>query len=124
VILLKPFKYNPNDNSGTYRHKILIRQRTLIVDDLLQEIETYTDYGNYWAMIKTVKGSEYINAAQEQFEKTVRFIIRYSKSLDALIATEKTSFEIVYKGVTYDVKDAVNDDEMNNTVTIIAEGRV
>lgn len=94
------------------------------MDELLQEIESYTDYGNYWSMIKTVKGSEYISVAQEQFEKTVRFVIRYSKSLDALITTEKTSFEIVYKGVTYDVKEAVNDDEMNNTVTIVAEGRV
>lgn len=94
------------------------------MDELLQEIESYSDYGNYWAMIKTVKGSEYISAAQEQFEKTVRFVIRYSKSLDVFIDTEKTSFEIVYKGITYDVKDAVNDDEMNNTVTIVAEGRV
>jgi SPP1 family predicted phage head-tail adaptor len=124
VIFLKPFKYNPNDNSGTYRHKILIRKRTLIVDELLQEIESYSDYGKYWSMIKTIKGSEYISAAQEQFEKTVRFVVRYSKSLDAFIDTEKTSFEIVYKGVTYDVKDAVNDDEMNNTVTIVAESRV
>ena len=121
---MKAFKYNPNDNSGTYRHKILIRQRTIIVDDLLQEIESYQDYGKYFAMIKTVKGNEYIGAAQEQFEKTVRFVVRYSKSLDAFITAEKTSFEINYKGVVYDAKSAVNDDEMNNTVTIIAEGRV
>lgn len=94
------------------------------MDELLQEIESYSDYGKYWSMIKTIKGSEYISAAQEQFEKNVRFVIRYSKSLDVLIDTEKTSFEIVYKGVTYDVKDAVNDDEMNNTVTLVAEGRV
>jgi SPP1 family predicted phage head-tail adaptor len=94
------------------------------VDELLQEIESYTDYGKYWAMIKTVKGNEYISAAQEKFEKTVRFVVLYSKTLEDFINAEKTSFEIVYKGITYDVKDANNDDEMNVKVTIIAESRV
>lgn len=107
-----------------FNKRILVRQRTIVVDELLQEIEGFEDYGKYWSMIKTVKGSEYIDAAQEQFEKTIRFIVRYSKSLNAFIAAEKTSFEINYKGVVYDVKSAVNDDEMNKTVTIIAEGRV
>lgn len=96
----------------------------LTVDDLLQEIEDFENYGQYWSMIKTVKGSEYIAAAQEKFEKTVRFVVRYSKSLEDFINAEKTSFEIIHKGIKYDVKDAYNDDEMNVKVTIIAEGRV
>lgn len=121
---MKPNKYNYNNQSGMYRHKILIRQRIITTDEIMQEIESYEDYGSYWAMIKTIKGSEFIRASQEQFEKTTRFVIKYSKSLEAFITAEKTSFEIEYKGVVYDVKDAVNDDELSETVTILAEGRV
>lgn len=121
---MKPNKYNYNNQSGMYRHKILIRKRIITTDDLMQEIDDYEDYGSYWAMVKTLKGNELMAASQEQFKKTTRFVIKYSKSLDEFITAEKTSFEIKHKGVTYDVKDAINDDELNETVTILAEGRV
>ena len=111
-------------NPARFRHRIELFQRISTVDDLLQEIEAYESWGKLWADIKTIKGSEYIEAAQEQQNKTTRFIVRYSKSLEQFLQAEKTSFEIIYKGVTYDVKDAMNDDEMNKTVTIVAEGRV
>jgi len=52
---MKQFKYNDNNHSGLYRHRILIRKRTLTTDELLQEIETFEDYGRYWTMIKTLK---------------------------------------------------------------------
>ena len=111
-------------NPARFRHRIELFKRSTTVDDLLQEIETYESVGKLWADIKTLKGSEYIGAAQEKQNKMTRFIVRYSKSIEQFLQTEKTSFEILFKGVTYDVKDAMNDDEMNKTVTIIAEGRV
>ena len=111
-------------NPTRFKHRIELFQRTTIIDELLQETETYESWGKLWADIKTIKGTEYIAAAQEKQNKTVRFVVRYSKPLERLLQADKTSFEIVYKSVTYDVKDAMNDDEMNKTVTIIAEGRV
>ncbi|KGR89042.1 phage head closure protein [Lysinibacillus odysseyi] len=120
---MKQFKYNENNHSGLYRHRILIRKRTTTVDELLQEIEVFEDYGYYWAMTKTLKGSEFIAAAKEQTENTVRFVVRYAKSLDEFIAAEKTTFEVVHNGITYDVQSAMNDDFINQTVTIVAEGR-
>lgn len=111
-------------NPARFKHRVELFRRITIVDEMMQEIESYESWSKPWADIKTVKGSEYIEAAQEKQNKTVRFVVRYSKSLERFLQTEKTSFEVVFKGVTYDVKDAVNDDEMNITVTIIAEGRV
>lgn len=120
---MKQFKYNENNHSGLYRHRILIRKRTLTTDELLQEIETFEDYGSYWAMIKTLKGSEIIGAAREQTKVEKRYVVKYAKSLDEFINDEHTTFEVVQKGVVYDVKSALNDDDMNNTVTIIVKGR-
>lgn len=120
---MKQFKYNENNHSGLYRHRILIRKRTLTTDELLQEIETFEDYGSYWAMIKTLKGSEIIGAGREQTKVEKRYVVKYSKSLDEFINDEHTTFEVVQKGVVYDVKSALNDDDMNNTVTIIVKGR-
>ena len=121
---MKPNKYNYNNQTGMYRHKILLRQRVVIVDDLLQEIESFQDYGSYWAMVKTARSNEVFSARQEQMEVQKRYVVKYSKSLEAFINAEKTSFEIVHNGVTYDVKEAINDNDMDETITIFVEGRV
>lgn len=120
---MKQFRYNENNHSGKYRHRILIRKRTLTTDELMQEIETFEDYGRYWAMIKTLKGSEIMDAGREQTKVEKRYVLKYAKSLDEFINSEHTSFEVVQNGVIYDVKSALNDDDMNITVTIVVEGR-
>ncbi|MCK1987161.1 MULTISPECIES: phage head closure protein [Lysinibacillus] len=120
---MKQFKYNENNHSGLYRHRISICKRILTKDALLQEIETFEDYGRYWAMIKTLKGSEIMGAGREQTKVEKRFVIKYAKSLDEFINTENTSFVIVQNEIVYDVKSAINDDDMNITITIVAEGR-
>jgi len=117
-------RYNHNTQTGMYRNRILIRRRVLTQDDLLQEIETFEDYGRYWARIITVHGREYFAAAQEKQNNTSRFIIKYSTTLEQLIQSDKTSFEIEYKNNVYDVKDVYNDNELDLTVTIVAEARV
>ena len=107
-----------------YRHKILLRQTVKTLDDLLQEIENIIDYGSYWAMIKNIRGQEVFGASQEQMRVQSRFVVKYAKSLETFIESDKTTFEILYKGVVYDVKEVVNDNHMNETITIFAEGRV
>ena len=107
-----------------YRHKIFLRQTIRTVDELLQEIEIKVDHGSFWAMIKTLKGQEIIGAAQEQLKVQSRFIVKYSKSLETFIQSDKTSFEILYKNVIYDVTEVLNDNELNETITIVGEGRV
>lgn len=110
-------------NPAQFNKRILIRKRTLTTDELLQEIETFEDYGGYWAMVKTLKGSEIMGAGREQTKVEKRYVLRYSKSLDEFIKNEHTTFEVVHNDVLYDVKSAINDDDMNITVTIVVEGR-
>lgn len=121
---MKKNNYNYNNQTGMYRHKILLRQRVIITDDLLQEIETYEDYGHFWAMVKTSKNGELIENGQEQVKVQKRYVLKYSKKLDDFINAEKTSFELVHKGVIFDVREAINDNDMNETITVYAEGRV
>jgi len=111
-------------NPSRFRHRIELFQRTTSTDNLLQEIEVYVSYGKLWADIKTIRGQQYLEAGHEGQNKTTRFIIRESKTLEQFMQSDKTSFEIEFKGVRYDVRDAMNDDELNKTVTIVAEGRV
>ena len=120
---MKANKYNYNTQTGMYRNRILIRRRVLRVDELLQQIETFEDYGNFWAMIKTLKANEFIGSGNEETDNRKRFVIKYSKTLDEFIRSDVSTFEIVYKGNTYDVKGCVNDNELNETVTITADTR-
>lgn len=116
--------YNYNNQTGMYRNKILLRQRVVTQDELLQDIEDYVDWGRPWAMIKTSKNSEAIENGQEQTKVQKRYVIRYSKELQSFIDAEKTSFELVHNGIVYDVKEAIDDNDLHDTITIYCEGRV
>lgn len=120
---LKPNKYNYNNQTGMYRNKILLRQRVVIQDELMQDIETYVDYGTFWAMVKTSNAREQLEGGQESTEIQKRYVVKYSKRLDEFINAEKTTFEVIHNGVTFDVKEAINDNDLNETVTIFVEGR-
>lgn len=120
---MQPFKYNPNNNTGSYRHRIAIHKRTITVDELQQEHESFEEVTKLWAMIKTLKGEEVMNGDTSTVN-TSRFVVRYSKFLYDLFDAEQTSLEIHYRGVIYDIKEAINDNEMNITYTIVAEGRL
>lgn len=112
---MQPFKYNPNFNSGQFRHRITFQKLQSIVDELGQvRGQEWRDFISAWAMIKTVKGREYFQAAISQSEKTSRFVIRYQEDID-------TNMRIKYDGRIFDISEPpINDDEMDKTITIIA----
>lgn len=67
-----------------------------------------------WADIRTMKGSELV--LYENSSVLVgksRFIIRYRKDIES-------TWDIRYKGKKYEIESIVNDDERNQTITIIA----
>lgn len=125
VMPMNQNKYNPNFNSGTFRHKISIFKRTIIKDSYKREVEGPPELiCKCWSMIKTLKGQEVVNG-DTSFKNTSRFIVRYSKFFDQLFKiNEATLLEIHYRGIVYDIKSVINDDEMNKTFTIIGEGRL
>jgi SPP1 family predicted phage head-tail adaptor len=78
-------------------------------------VENWTDVKTVWAMIKTVQGREYYQAAAVQAENTVRFVIRYTKGIT-------NDMRIVYEGRVFEIiAPPINDDERNITLTIIAK---
>lgn len=114
---MQPFKYSPNFNSGSFRHRITFLKETITVDELMQENVEMVEVATVWCMIKTVSGREYFSAASTQNENTYRFIIRYKNGLTP-------DMQIKFNERIFDIESILNDDELNKTLTIIAKERV
>jgi SPP1 family predicted phage head-tail adaptor len=112
---MQPFKYNPNFNTGSFRHRITIQHFMVEKDELGQESDgEWVDKSLVWANIKTVQGREYFAAASTQNENTVRFITRFFQGIDP-------SMRIKYKNRIFEIVSVINDDEANITLTIITK---
>ena len=116
---MRPFQFKKLLNTGDFRNRIIIEQPVVIKDELNQVIETsWQELKKAWAMIKTVKGSEYIEASASQATRVYRFVIPYTSGI-----TEE--MRINMKGRIFDIiEPPMNDDEMNQTLTIIAKEHV
>ncbi|MGI2801624.1 phage head closure protein [Bacillus cereus group sp. BfR-BA-01360] len=116
---MRPFQYKKPLNTGDFRNRIIIEQPITIEDEFGQVIETsWTELKKVWAMIKTLKGSEYMEASASQATRIYRFIIPYTHGITELM-------RINLKGRIFDIiEPPMNDDEMNRTLTIIAKERV
>ena len=121
---MKPFKYNYNSQTGMYRNKILIQRQITETDSRKQQTSKFVDFGYYFAMIKTQKADEILSADSEKTFIVDRFIVKYSKRLDVLIKEQGTLIKVIHKGREYDVTSAVNDNELNETITLIGESEV
>ncbi|NBI30738.1 phage head closure protein [Chengkuizengella marina] len=75
----------------------------------------WIDVKMVWAMIKTMKGKEFFQAASIQAENTIRFVIRYTKE------EINTKMRVKHKEHYYDIESVTNDDMKNKTLTIIAK---
>ncbi|PFE67394.1 head-tail adaptor protein [Bacillus cereus] len=114
---MRPFQYKKPLNTGDFRNRIIIEQPVVIKDELNQEVETdnWQEVKKAWAMIKTVKGSEYIEASASQATRIYRFVIPYTSGI-----TEEMRVNL--KGRIFDIiEPPMNDDEMYQTLTIIAK---
>ncbi|PEM79819.1 head-tail adaptor protein [Bacillus toyonensis] len=116
---MRPFQYKKSLNTGDFRNRIVIEQPEVIKDELNQEVETdWQEVKKAWAMIKTVKGSEYIEASASQGTRIYRFVIPYTTGITELM-------QINMKGRIFDIiEPPMNDDEMYQTLTIIAKEHV
>lgn len=108
-------------NSRLFRNRITFLKPVITTDGLGQEIRTFEngeEFTKAWAMIKTIKGSEYVAAASPQTSIIFRFIIRYVAGVtaDMAIKYDERLFDII--------EPPINDDELNKTLTIITKERV
>ncbi|MGG1791711.1 phage head closure protein [Bacillus mycoides] len=116
---MRPFQYKKPLNTGDFRNRIIIEQPVVIKDELNQVIETsWQEVKKAWSMIKTVKGSEYIEASASQATRIYRFVIPYASGI-----TEE--MRVKMNGRIFDIiEPPMNDDEMYQTLTIIAKEHV
>lgn len=106
---MQPYKYNPNFNSGTFRHRITIEQLQEVIDPDTDRVKKeWVQVRKLWCAIKTIKGNEYVSSAmeKERMERTYRFIIRYTPNIDNSIQTR-----INFKGRIFDIESILHDDE-------------
>lgn len=115
---MKQNKYNPNFHRGLFRNRIEIVHTVITEDELGNQIEEEQVFKSAWAMIKTLKGSEYLKAAAVQATKIYRFVIHYTPGIT-------NDMKVLFDGRTFEIiEPPTNDDEMDKTLTIIAKERV
>lgn len=102
-------------NPAQFNRRITFRQFTETENSMGDIVQTWQDVKTVWAMIKTVQGREFIQAAAVQGESTTRFVIRYTKGITS-------DMRILYNGRTFEISaPPINDDEANKTLTIMAK---
>ena len=100
-------------NPANFRHRITFKNYTQTENAMGDTISAWVVHSKKWAMIKTVKGKEFVQATSVQGERTLRFVVRYTKGLtnDMRIIYDERTFEII--------APPINDDELNETLTIM-----
>lgn len=117
---MQPFKYNPNNNSGQFRHRITFQKEQEVVDNEGFSSTSFVDVVSVWAMAKTVGGREYHQAAATQNELTTRWVIRYQKEF---LDREKKyeDMRVHYDGRYYEIEAILPDDELKKTLTVVCK---
>ena len=121
---MKDNKYNYNDQKGLYRHRIGVYTTELKEDELLQDKEVDVLFARYWAMEQNNRNINQLENDKQATESQKRFVFRYAKSLDDFIRQHDTQFKLEYKGVFYRVKEAFNNNDLNEKITIYVESVV
>ncbi|CUB50495.1 Phage head-tail joining protein [Bacillus subtilis] len=113
---MRPFRYKKPLNTGDCRNRIIMEQPEVIKDELNQVIEiSWQEVKRAWAMIKTVKGSEYMEASGSQSTRMYRFVMPYTTGITEFM-------RIKMKNRIFDIiEPPMNDDERYQTLTIIAK---
>jgi SPP1 family predicted phage head-tail adaptor len=101
-------------NPGLFRHRITFQEFIETTNENGFPVQEWIDVKTAWAMIKTLQGREYYEAATTQNENNVRFVIRYTTGINP-------DMRINYKERTFEILSVINDDELNKTLTIIAK---
>lgn len=116
---MKPFKYNPNSHSGLFRHRITFQEmgEGVDADGFPTGGASWRDVKDAWAMIKTLKGTEFFKSAATQNEISSRFVVRYTTDLHP-------DMQIAYDGRAFAIESIINDDELDETLTIICNEKI
>lgn len=115
---MKEFKYNPKFHSGRFRNLIVFKR--FVTEKNENGFKTTVlspQIAKAWAMIKTVSGREYFEAAAVQNQNMYRFVIRYMPGLNEDMILE-------YEGRVFEIETILPDDEEQGTLTIVAKENI
>jgi len=100
--------------AGTLRHSIDIQSKALTTDAWGGAVESWTNFATgLRADVHPLSGRELIAAQAAQSETTTRFTTRY-------ISGVTQGMRVVYGGKYYDISAAINVNEMDRELQIMA----
>ncbi|MGG3157139.1 phage head closure protein [Priestia megaterium] len=102
-------------NAGKLDKKITFQDYKLVKKDGMSQ-EVWEDFKTVYAMVRTISGREFYQAASVQNEYTTRFIIRYSAGKNI-----NENMRIVYRNRTFEIVSIINDNEKDETLTIMVK---
>lgn len=111
---------------GDLKHRITFQVLVTTINENGFEVSEWKDYKTVWAKVLNLSGKEYFEAATINKEKTVKFIIRFVKSIDEsmIINFEDRRYNITdinnirYENKYCEIKALeINDIVSNNTET-------
>lgn len=98
---------------GDLKHRVIFQKFTIVVNDNGFEEEAWKDFKTVWAFVSNLHGREYFEAAAIQAEKTVKFIIRFTKKIDE-------SMRIKFRDKQYNITSIDNIKYANKFIEIKA----
>lgn len=101
-------------NPGLFNKRITFQSFSEVLNENGFPVENWVDVKRVWSMIRTLKGTEYYQAATTQNENAMRFVIRYTTGLHP-------DMRVLYNSRYFDIESIINDDEANKTLTIMVK---
>jgi SPP1 family predicted phage head-tail adaptor len=105
--------------SGNLRRRLTFQTRQTTQDALGQQSTTWTDAFTVWGEIDALTGRELIAAQSVQSSVTHTITVRYRPELQ--IPKVVAAMRIVYGARIFDIHAAMNEDERNRVISILAE---
>lgn len=76
-------------------------------------------YTKAWAMLKTLRGKTFYEAAQTNREHNREFVIRYQSIL--MEGTRPKHIKVKWRGIKHEIESIENDDGNNFTMTVFCK---
>ena len=104
--------------AGQLNRLVAVQQRSTARDSFGQQVEAWTTIKSVYAYIEALSGNERAAAQSISTDVSHRFTVRY----DAIFADPRVvaTYRIVYAGRIFDIAAALNVDESNRTVELLA----
>lgn len=102
---------------GELRHRVEIQNKTVQMDELLQQSEVWATYATVWASVRPIKGREYVAVKQVNAEVSVVITMRYLSGITS-------EMRILFGNRVFDIVSVINADERNRVLELMCKEEV